>query len=202
MNGFRENIDFVWGPEWRGNEILPPCYLLRTWEDNEEKYDFSQAEGPWDYRYQELLTLINDRTVLSVMDCGSGNMSLKKMLGDNVLYYPIDKEKKYPETIVCDLNKGEFPDIYVDVSFLCGILEYVVCFDIFLHNVCQYSKTVLMTYCTLHTHTDVATRMQNGWVNHFTTGELVKIFMSNNFYLSDEIYEEKGGVYLRFDKMK
>lgn len=198
-DGYKKGQDFVWAPEWYGDKLLPPCYPLRSWEDNECKYDFSGQAGPWDHRYKELLTLMPE-DARSVMDCGAGNMSLKRYLDDEILYYPIDKTKKYPETNVCDFNSGSFPDIYSDVAFLCGILEYISCPEIFLRKLCQHSKTVLIAYCSLHMCPEISVRMLNGWKNHFTTGELVKIFGGNGYYLFDEIYEEKGGIYLRFDK--
>lgn len=198
-DGFVENRDFVWAPNWLGDGDIPSCYPMNSWEDNENKYDFSQADGPWDFRYKELLTLMPEGCS-SIMDCGAGNMSLKRMIEKNILYYPVDKVQKYHETIVCDFNKGDFPDMYVDVIFLAGILEYIICPEVFLRNVCQRCKTVLMTCCTLYTYPDILSRMLNGWKNHFVMGEIIKMYEKYNFHLTDEIYEQRGGVYLRFDK--
>lgn len=197
--GLLENKNFIWAPKWFGDENIPSCYPMKSWEDNEKKYDFSKIEGPWDFRYKELLTLM-PVSCSAVMDCGAGNMSLRSMLNKEISYYPIDKIKKYQETIVCDFNSGNFPEINVDVIFLAGILEYIICPESFLRNVCQSCKTVLMSYCTLHTHPEISSRMLCGWKNHFVMGELIKLFSDNGFCLVEEIYEEIGGVYLRFDK--
>lgn len=196
-DGFIKDKDFAWDPEWYGTAFLP--YPLKTWEDNEHRHNFSRLEGPWDYRHKELLTLMPD-TFSSVMDCGEGNMSLSRMLSSSISYYPIDRKQKYPETIVCNFNNGSFPDIDVDIIFLCGILEYITCPDIFYVMSVSIVKLSYMTYNSLHLYPDISSRMLLGWKNHFITGDLVKKFCKNNFHLSDEIYEEYGGIYLRFDK--
>ena len=57
-----------------------------------------------------------------------------------------------------------------------------------------------MTYCTLYTYPHILSRMLNGWKNHFVMGEIIKMYEKYKFHLTDEIYEQRGGVYLRFDK--
>ncbi|MDR2547750.1 MAG: hypothetical protein LBC96_09665 [Lachnospiraceae bacterium] len=61
----------------------------------------------------------------SVVDLGAGNMNLKMFIHPDISYYPVDFKSRSDETIVCDLNKGEFPDIYADVYVLCAMLYYM-----------------------------------------------------------------------------
>ena len=142
LNGYVKNQDFVWGPEWLGNEELPACYSVKSWEENEYKYNFNEKEGPWDDRYRELITLL-DAGCCSVMDCGAGNMSLRRMLNSEIKYFPIDNVPRYTETIVCDFNKGEFPDICVDNAIASGVLEYITMPERFIQNLCEHSKKAI-----------------------------------------------------------
>lgn len=199
--GYLKNIDYVWGPEWFGDENLPSCYEIKSWEQNEREHAYFRQKGLWDYRYRELLTFLSSECK-SVMDCGAGNMSLKRMLDPEIEYYPVDNVQRYPETIVCDFNKNEFPDIYVDAVFACGILEYIAVTETFIKNMCAHCKMVLLSYCTLNVASGISERLALGWKNHFTEGEIVKMFFSNNFELKEEVFVEKDGIYLVFCSVK
>ncbi len=196
-HGYIHKQDFVWGPEWFGGEGIPACYLINSWEENAHKYNFDGKEGPWDNRYKEMITLL-DPKCSTLMDCGAGNMSLRRMINTEIKYYPVDNIPRYSETIVCDFNKGNFPDIYVDTAVACGILEYITVPEVFIKNLCEHSKMVLLSYSSLNLRPDISYRLSLGWKNHFTEGEIIKIFYQNKFILKDEIYVDSGQNYLSF----
>lgn len=203
--GYHYINDYIWAPDWLGNEELPSCYPTKTWEDNKYNYDFSNADGPWDYRYQILLSAL-DNNCCKIMDCGAGNMSLRRLLEKNakqkyIKYFPVDNIKKYDETIVCDFNTGAFPNIAVDTIFLCGILEYIIFIDDFIRNVCKHCNNVLLTYNTITSNKlSIPERHLFGWKNHLTEGELIILFEKNKFILEREIYTSHEEIYLKFVK--
>ncbi len=190
--------DFIWAPEWEGNDKIP-AYRSATWEEKEPTYDFSKKEGPWDYRYRILLEHL-PRNCRSVMDCGAGNMSLSHMLKDEIAYYPVDYKQNNPSTIVCDFNRGEFPRLKVDATFLCGILEYIENPNRFLKNICKRCGMVLMTYNVLSEKITMQQRRLLGWKSHLTTGDIVSIFEENRFRLVRELYTDAPETYLIFEK--
>ncbi len=61
----------------------------------------------------------------SIIDFGAGAEYLRKLISKDVLYYPVDYVKRSENTIVCDLNKNQFPEITADVAFMAGFLEYM-----------------------------------------------------------------------------
>jgi len=81
-----------------------------------------------------------------VVDFGAGLMHLKGFLEESVEYYPVDIVKRSEDMILCDLNKGEFPEIKADVAVLAGILEYLYDPDLFLDRVSASAKKVLVAY--------------------------------------------------------
>lgn len=198
-HGYVQKRDFVWAPEWFGREGLPACYSINSWEENAHKYNFEGKEGPWDDRYRELITLL-DTNCRTLMDCGAGNMSLKRMINSEIKYYPVDNIPRYSETIVCDFNREDFPDIYVDTIVACGILEYVILPEEFIKKMCEHSNTVLLSYCSLQMRSDISYRLSLGWKNHLTEGEIVKMFFQNGFVIKDEIYVDSGQLYLGFER--
>lgn len=124
MKGYQAS-NYCWAPEWIGDANIPSCYKLTSWNEREKIYDFSKTDGPWDYRYGYLISMIDDNCI-SVMDMGAGNMSLKKMLDMKIRYYPVDNVSRCSETIVCDFNKSEFPQLNVYTIVCAGILEYIL----------------------------------------------------------------------------
>lgn len=82
----------------------------------------------------------------SVMDLGAGNMHLKKILSSDVRYYPVDVEKKCKDTILCDFNKREFPNLKVDVVVCAGVLEYMKEPQWFLDNLLKCSRKIILSY--------------------------------------------------------
>ena len=73
---------------------------------------------------EELATCI-DKNDKSVVDLGAGGMHLNKFIPSDSLYYPVDYKKRCDQTVVCDFNKKEFPNINADVYVLCAMLYYI-----------------------------------------------------------------------------
>ena len=144
-----------------------------------------------------------DKDCKSVMDCRSGAMSLKKMISSDIKYYPVDKIKRTEETILCDFNKGDFPNINVDYIVLSGILEYISNPLGFIRNVCLHSDNVVIAYNTIDRNDqnfDFAYRLSKGWLTHLTTAQLIMIFQNYGFNVSDTQFTENCETYLKFTK--
>lgn len=201
LAGYVKGENYVWGPDWLGDENVPSCYEMSSWEENEERHHYFAEDGLWDHRYRELLPFLM-QDCHTIMDLGAGSMSLKKMLKPGIRYYPIDNVLRYRETIVCDFNKKEFPDICVDTIFACGILEYITVPEYFIKEICNHCNQVLLSYCTLNMRPEISKRLKLGWKNHFTEGEIVKQFLLNGFILENEIYINSGGVYLEMRRKR
>jgi hypothetical protein len=98
---------------------------------------FSESEFDWQrhmddiYDFNTNIVLIKslsayiDESDACVVDLGAGNMNLRKFIPSSVRYIPVDFKRRSEETIVCDLNDGEFPDIEADVYVLCAMLYYM-----------------------------------------------------------------------------
>ena len=186
----------VWAPDWKGDSEMPLCYSMKTWEDNKGNYKFDGEEGPWDYRYKTLLNAM--KPCKKVMDLGAGNMSLKRLLEDDIKYYPVDNKKYYDNTIVCDLNSS-FPDIKVDAIFMCGILEYIKDVDSLISRLKNKTKYIYLSYNEWNEEiVSIKQRQYNGWKNNYTIAELVSIIEKNRFVLEEEIKTKNVERYLIF----
>lgn len=114
------------------------------WEgDLEDKLGYDRPE--WRKRIVALSSFITDEDK-SVMDLGAGHMHLRRILNKDVLYYPVDYKKNTENTIVCNFNKGEFPEKEVDVICAAGILEYIEDPVWFLKQVTSHCRKLLLSY--------------------------------------------------------
>lgn len=126
----KQKIDLYNPPaKWRG--------------DLEDKLGYDRLE--WRKRIAALHSFIDEEDK-SVMDLGAGSMLLRRMLSEDVIYYPVDYKKNAEDTIVCDFNKREFPNVHVDVVVAAGILDYIADPEWFLTEISQHCNKLLISY--------------------------------------------------------
>lgn len=158
-----------------------------AWEDKEKELAFSWTN--YEERVRHMRMLIPPET-RSILDFGAGVMFLRKLLPENMSYYPVDYKRRFDETIVCDFNKKEFPEKKADAAFCSGILEYIEDLEWFAAQLTQRVETVILSYSILEAFPNIEERRETGWVNDFTTEKLIAIFMRHGFYVSewDHVY--------------
>lgn len=99
----------------------------------------------WRRRTIAIRKLLGDN-IHSVIDVGAGSMSLGRLLNPEVRYYPVDYERHCDETLVCDLNAYQFPDIKADAAVLAGILEYLNDVDWLFDTLAERVSVIVLSY--------------------------------------------------------
>lgn len=194
--GLKEDVDFVWGPNWCGDDNLPSPYDFRTWASLDQERDFSI----WNKRTGVALEML-DEDVNSILDLGAGGMFARNYIGDNIKYYPVDYCKRVPETIVCDLNNHEFPEIKADCVLALGILQYVKDVDWFIKKICESCNSVIFSYSTvIEVSRNFAGRQRRGDVNHLKIIDIIKKFIINGFLPADERLWKDYDFCIKFEK--
>jgi len=125
----------------------------------------------------------------TVADFGCGMMWLKPLLAPANAYLGIDCLPRTPETIVLDLNTGSLEGIDADIAFLSGVLEYIEDVPGFVRKLkARNFRQVILSYCTLEKHPDMAARLNCNWASHESIFELLGCFLPD-FHLSalDEV---------------
>ncbi len=119
----------------------------------------------------------------SVVDMGCGLMWLEKYIPNTVEYHAVDYKYRDKNTVICDFNKLEYPNISADIYFLSGLLEYIRHPNSLIENICTYSEKCIISYCTVDIFDDIPLRRYRGWESHLSKSELIDIFTKNNMYL-------------------
>lgn len=133
--------------------------------------DPAQLEPAWDPR--AALAARHIPRGAAVLDLGCGAMALERALPDGCRYIPCDLVARDARTIVCDFNAGQFPVAQrPDVVTVLGVLEYMHDATAFLAALHAFGRPVVLSYCVAGGD-GPADRRALGWVNDFTTDELV-----------------------------
>ena len=132
-------------------------------------------DPPWDERNRLIGSLIPENS--SIVDLGSGAMTLKRHLKAGCHYQPCDVVRS-PEVLFCDFNERIYPalDRHFDYTVCSGILEYMRDPADFLTRISRYGSTALLSYNPLIEGETRISRLGKGWVNHFTQSELEELF--------------------------
>jgi hypothetical protein len=137
----------------------------------------------------------------SVMDLGCGSGGLNEIVG-LTNYTGVDYRPRGENTVVCDFNKKQFPNLWRDVAFVSGCLEYVTDYRWFIAQICDKTNMCVLSYCPIETHSDLAGRRRAGWVNDLTIDEIRREFDRREFSLSDEAVTPTRNAILVFKRTR
>ena len=162
-------VDVKRPKRWFGLLAAVKWWRSRNWKDIEY---FDEA---WKERIRRMASYVPAQSV--VMDLGCGKQWLREYL-DRCEYIPVDYCSRSADTLVCDINRGEFPDMSVDVCFVSGCLEYADKPDWLVGKIAAQARLCVISYCAADGVPDPITRASLGWKNSFTKDELVSLFES------------------------
>lgn len=139
-----------------------------------------------------VLSSFLDENDKSIIDFGAGAEYLRKIIDKGIKYYPVDYVKRSERTILCDLNKDEFPDIKADVAFMAGFLGYLDDIDSVIHKVSKNVRKIIVSY-------KGAERFATSLL---TTNELISIFNKYDFFMTNRssFYQEDWTLLACFEK--
>jgi hypothetical protein len=151
---------------------------MKEWSKNE------YFDDSWRTRIQQMAAYIEQGDV--VADLGCGKQWLREYLPSLADYVPIDYRERSKDTLVCDFNRHPFPNIYVDVSFISGILEYIEDVRWFANGVINHTaKTIVLSYCSTEMVPSGSLRKKNMWVNHYSKKDIQALFSQAGFELTN-----------------
>lgn len=121
--------------------------------------------------------------IKSVADYGAGKMFLQEYLNPGIKYYPIDYIRRNEQTILCDLNSGDFPKIKTDATICSGVLEFIYTAELLLKHVCENTnKIVILSYLTIDKFPNIGGRRASAYVSDLSEKQIVDLMASKNFF--------------------
>lgn len=138
----------------------------------------------------------------SVVDLGAGNMNLRKHIPKRVKYFPVDYKRRCDETVVCDFNKGEYPDIKADVYVLCAMLYYIDDPVALLKNCAEFAQKKIIVALNKKSLAGYAEVMKiHGFKNYMFFDEIQKLLGGYGFVPTKDItIESVARRYVMYEK--
>ncbi len=156
------------------------------WEKSTELHD------NWDERTKILAKFIKPNS--HVIEFGAGNKSLLRFLPPNCVYSSSDIVKRYPDTLVCDLNESiNFDLVAFNTAIFSGVLEYVYSIDNVFGQLSGKIENVILSYACA----DIsgANRLKQGWLSDYRKEDLEIIFKKYNYKVEDYREWNKQSIY-------
>ena len=113
-----------------------------------------------------------------VLEFNCGRRALQRYLPNGCGYRGCDLVARDEETIVCDLNAGEFPTeaaTHADIIVMLGVLETIVDVDAFFTHLRCCKRDLILSSCATDL-TGNCDRAALGWINHFSYFDLARLF--------------------------
>ena len=142
------------------------------------------AVGSWRWRAKRAAALIDPGS--SVLDIGCGEMDLLPLLPPGCRYTGADVVKRTGETVVADLEAGEFPDGQYDTVVMLGVLEYLPNVRWVLDRARSAAPEMVLSYCTAMPGASLSMRQAKGWVNHFTEDDLLVLLTEAGWSVAEQ----------------
>lgn len=169
----------------------------RSGEADYARWGSAQSlSGDWDSRTRRIATLIPPGS--SVLEFGAGRLVLKACLPVGCSYTPSDLVDRGEGTIICDLNGDSLPPFSdYDVAVFSGVLEYVHDVPRLIEHLSDRVRMIIASYAVKETNE--RRRRAQGWVNDFSSAQLVQVFETAGFHPEHEERWRSQSIY-RFTK--
>lgn len=157
---------------------------------------FEYFEETWKERIRFMAAYLDEGKV--VADLGCGKQWLREFLPQNCEYLPVDYTERSNDTMVCDFNEYEFPNIYVDVVFVSGLLEYIKDINWFVEQVANHAhEKIVLSYCSWDgTAKAFRARKRNNWINELTIDEIPSRFLVHGFVLDSIANNSRNDIFI------
>ena len=137
----------------------------------------TELSEEWDTRTKILAEMITTQS--KIIEFGAGRLSLKKYIPAGCSYTPSDIVDRGDNTIVCDLNKNNLPQFKTyDVAVFSGVLEYIYDVPRLINYLSNNIDTFILSYAPVEYGGGQYKRTKCGWVNHYTSQEIISLFSS------------------------
>ena len=168
---------------------------IKSWYKGVKWQDIEYFDTLWKRRIELMASYIPAGA--SVADLGCGEMWLKDFLTTGNTYNPVDYKERGSGTIICDFNKGEFPDIICDIAFVSGCLEYVIDYPSFIYSISGNYSACILSYCPLEIISNIKERTALAWKNHLKEDEVAKQFLQHGFNLVEKTtFQDKNTIFV------
>lgn len=148
--------------------------------------DLGNFDPAWDERTALMAAMVAPNS--SVLEFGSGREQLARFLPPGCQYQPADIVARSARTLVVDLN-GELPQLpkpTYDYIVFSGVIEYIHDLPRLFAFTRMHGRHVILSYAATDELESIPTRMENGWVHHFTQAAIEQMLRDAGFTIGEK----------------
>ena len=111
--GFEADKHYMWAIAFTGDEKCSRLWAHTEWSDKEKNAENLKAVAESEYclqRFRVAESMVNWEEYDTVVDLGAANERLAEVIPQDIKYVPVDYIKYTERTVLCDINKYEFPE--------------------------------------------------------------------------------------------
>ncbi len=185
---WRKKREMVTATDWKPPEVdLDTLLAVCPFEWEETDYKRWIKVGNWNERNMAIGKIVDENS--SIIEFGAGNETMRKFIPESCRYVGSDIYKRFPTTIVCDLNTPFLPDLSsYDTIIMSGVLEYIHVKNI--ENLIEHARGFINKFICSYNH--ATSRAKNGWVNDLSKNDLICMFAKYGYKLD----RDYGGIYV------
>ncbi len=157
--------------------------MMDSRQGNRLKCDVNE----WQVLTQLISAYIDEGKVIAGL--GFCEQRLGGALPGNCEYFAIDGVKLSKGATTWDYNEYQFPNIYVDMVCVTGLLEYINDVDWFVEQTSNHAdERIVLSYCCWDgASKGLRARAENNWVNKLTFDNLLSAFLEHGFAIEESV---------------
>lgn len=112
--GFEKEKHFIWAINFNGSDKCPRLWKHIEWCNGDGNAENLKAAIAGEYSLSRLKTairMVDQSRYDTLVDLGAANERIRPFVSKNIKYIPVDYIRCSNETVLCDINKYEFPAI-------------------------------------------------------------------------------------------
>ena len=207
--GMKEGTQYQWAISFIGDKECPRLWKHIEWSDKEKNANNLQVSEFGESalsRMRVAASMIRDWSEFdTVVDLGAEHERLREVIPSGIRYVPVDYVKYSDNTILCNLNKYEFPPETYSGNKTCvfslGNIYYVSDWKWYLEKIAGYCD------CTIIGHHDFVRisreYRRTNWTryNALFDHEIIRHMQSLGFILTDSLDFRLKTTLYKFEKV-
>lgn len=189
--GFDEEKHFIWGIAFAGNSECRRLWKHTEWKDHTVSVENSQNSEASLACYKYITQIIDWAKTSTIIDLGSLNERVRAFLPAGVQYIPVDYVKITDNTVVCNLNKYEFPltgyDPQSTTILSIGNIGFCSDWKWYLRTVSEQCNCFILTHADFHRLARENRRTEWTRYNALFDHEIIRYMLELGFDFVDAI---------------
>lgn len=192
--GFEEEKNFIWAIAFTGDKKCARLWRHIEWSDRKENATNLLMSENGEYSLSRLKVatkMVEWNKYETLIDLGAANERVKEFLPRNINYIPVDYVKYSENTVLCDINKYEFPNTGFIPNKTCifsiGNIQYCKNWKWYLETISKNCECLILAHDDLPRLNREYRKTHWSRYNALFDHEFIRYMQSLGFIITDSV---------------